>query len=158
MALSQAALQAILASATEKVFLECLTISHSSNPNILRLVNDKQNLIRASGTYNRFPFQVTAPAQVEGSPPILRFTATTVDQTVILALRTLAGLKERAKIVYEVVRADAPDTVEFGPVEFEFESASSNNMLQITIEASFLRGALNDQFPGRLITPSNAKA
>jgi len=158
MPLSQTALQAVLASATSQVFLECLTISHSISFEPLRLVNDKRDLVRAAGTYRRFPFRVTAPAQAEGRPPVLQFVATTVDQTLITALRYLAGLKERAKIVYEVVRADEPDTVEFGPVEFEFEAANCNNMMQVTVEASFLRGALNDQFPGRLIAPSNATA
>jgi hypothetical protein len=124
----------------------------------LRLVNDRVDLVRALGTYHRFPFRVVAPAQTEERPPTLRIMATTVDQRLIIAIRALAGLKEQAKIVYEVVRAETPDIVEVGPVEFEFESANSNGVTQVTIEASFLRGALHDQFPGRLIAPSNATA
>lgn len=185
MALSQGALQAVLASATDQVFLECLTISHSEMAEPLRLVNDKVDLARALGTYHRFPFRVVAPAQTEERPPTLRIVASTVDQRLIIAIRALAGLKEQAKIVYEVVReedhypvllltADGASfltsegeeflvigkeiLVEFGPVEFEFESATSNGLTQVTIDASFLRGALHDQFPGRLIAPSNATA
>lgn len=157
MALSQGALQAVLAQATSQVFLECLTITHSELAEPLRLVNDKKDLVRSVGIYNRFPFSVTAPAQTAERPPSLQFNATIVDQRLIIAIRSLAGLKEQAQIRYEVVRAETPDTVEFGPVDFEFSSASTNGLTSITIEATFLRGTLNDQFPGRLIAPSNAK-
>ncbi len=154
MALSQGALQAVLSSATEKVFLECITISHSEITTV-RLVNDTFDLVRSSGTYQRFPFQVTAATQNSESPPSINITADAVDQTVVVALRQLAGSRERASIKYEVVLADTPDTVEFGPVDFEFDSLNGNSATQVKVTASYLRGALNDAFPALQFAPSN---
>ena len=154
MALSQGALQAILASATEKVFLECLTITHSEIDTV-RVVNDSQNLDRVEGTYTRFPFQVSAATQTQDRPPAINITADAVDQQIILALRQLAGKRELAKIRYEVVLADTPDTVEFGPVNFEFDSMSTDSATQVSVRASFLKGALNDAFPSKQFAPSN---
>lgn len=157
MALSQGALQAVLSSATEKVFLECLTITHSEIDTI-RLVNDSVNLTRAGGQYLHFPFQVRAATQNQESPPALNIMADAVEQRIVLALRGLAGNRENAKITYEVVLADSPDTVEFGPVEFEYDGISGDSTTQVTVRASFLKGALNDAFPARQFAPSNVSS
>jgi len=154
MALSQGALQAVLASATEKVFLECLTITHSDITTI-RVVNDSQDLTRSVGSYKRFPFQVSAATQTQDRPPAIDITADAVDQQIILALRQLAGKRERAQIKYEVVLADTPDQVEFGPVNFEFDSMSTDSATQVSVRASFLKGALNNAFPHKQFAPSN---
>ena len=154
MALSQGALQAVLASATEKVFLECLTISHPDIDTI-RVVNDTQNLSRSAGEYLRFPFKVSAATQVQDRPPSIDITGDAVDQRIVLGLRQLAGKRQRAEIIYEVVLADTPDTVEFGPVRFEFDSMSADSATKVSVKASFLKGALNDAFPAGKFAPSN---
>jgi len=157
MPLSQGALQAVLSSATEKVFLECLTISHSDIDTI-RIVNDTQDLVRASGTFLRFPFQVSAATQVQDRPPAIDITGDAVDQRVVQALRELAGKRERAQVVYEVVLSDSPDTIEFGPVKFEFDSMTADSATQVKVRASFLKGALNDAFPSGQFAPSNVSS
>ena len=154
MPLSQGALQAVLASATEKVFLECLTISHP-DINTIRLVNDTQDLTRSAGTFFRFPFEVTASTQVQDRPPAIDIRADAVDQRIVQGLRELAGKRQRAQIVYEVVLADTPDSIEFGPVKFEFDAMSADSATRVTVKASFLRGALNDAFPSGQFAPSN---
>ena len=154
MALSQGALQAVLASATEKVFLECLTITHSDIDTI-RVVNDTQDLSRSAGVYLRFPFQVSAATQVQDRPPSIDITGDAVDQRLVEGLRQLAGKRKRAEIIYEVVLADTPDTVEFGPVRFEFDSMSADSATKVSVKASFLKGALNDAFPAGQFAPSN---
>lgn len=154
MALSQRALQAVLASATDKVFVECLKISHSEMTDIF-LVNDTQDLVRSEAIFQRFPFKVSAATQNSDRPPAINITADAVDQRIVQGLRQLAGSRERAKIKYEIVLADQPDSIEFGPVEFEFDSISGNSATQITLRASFLKGALNDAFPALQFAPSN---
>src|SRR6056297_2371942 len=154
MPLSQGALQAVLASATEKVFLECLTISHPDIDTI-RVVNDTQDLSRSAGVYLRFPFQVSAATQVQDRPPSIDITGDAVDQRLVEGLRQLAGKRKRAEIIYEVVLADTPDTVEFGPVRFEFDSMSADSATKVSVKASFLKGALNDAFPAGQFAPSN---
>lgn len=157
MPLSQGALQAVLSSATSKVFLQCLTIEH---PDIttLRLVNDTQDLVRSSGTFERFPFGVTASVQTEGKPPSIKIVADAVDQRVIRAVRNLAGKRERAKITYDIVLSESPDSIEFGPVAFEMEGVSGGSSTTITINASILKGALDDAFPKDQFTPSNVSS
>jgi len=154
MALSQGALQAVLSSATSQVFLQCLTISHSSF-STLRLVNNTEDIVRSSGTFQRFPFGVSASTQQEGKPPSIKISADAVDQRVIVALRNLAGKRERAKITYEVILAATPDSVEFGPVTFELEGVSGGSGTVISLDASILKGALDDAFPKDQFTPSN---
>lgn len=156
MALSQGALQAVLASATEKVFLECITIEHSSLSETLRLVNDTVDLTRSAGTFTHFPFSITAATQAADRPPAIDITADAVDQRVVTAVRGLAGIREKAKITYEIVLSDTPDQVEFGPVEFEFDSMSTDSATKVNVRASFLKGALNDAFPHKQFAPSNA--
>lgn len=155
MALSQGALQAVLASATEKVFLECITIEHSSLESTLRLVNDSVDLVRTSGTFVHFPFSITAATQSSDRPPAIDISADAVDQRVVTAIRSLAGIRDKAKITYEIVLSDTPNQVEFGPVEFDFDSMSTSSATKVTVRASFLKGALNDAFPHRQFTPSN---
>lgn len=155
MALSQGALQAVLSSATEKVFLECLTFQHSEISTI-RLVNDSVDLTRTAGTFLHFPFQITAATQSADRPPGINITADAVDQRLIQALRPLAGSRENAKITYEIVLSDTPDTVEFGPVTFELDSVNTDSVTKISVRASFLKGALNDAFPHKQFAPSNA--
>lgn len=156
MTLSQEGLQAVLAAATEKVFLECLTIEHSLiNP--MRLVNDKQDLPRSAGIYSRFPFQIRAMQQTAEQPPGIEIRASVVDQRIIDAVRQLSGLREKAKITYEVVLQDQPDTLEFGPVVFEHAGTSTDSLTTLTLRAVFLPGALDDAFPGDFFGPGNVQ-
>lgn len=157
MPLSQSALQGILASATEKVFLECITISHPDIDTI-RIVNDTQDLERSSGTFLRFPFKVSASTQVQDRPPSIDITGDAVDQRIVQGLRELAGKRQKAEIVYEIVLADTPDSIEFGPVKFEFDSMTADSATKVTVRASFLRGALNDAFPAGQFAPSNVSS
>lgn len=154
MPLSQTALQAVLSSATDMVFLECLTVSHPEI-NTIRLVNNTENLTRSEGEFFRFPFEVSAATQVQDRPPSIDINADAVDQRVVQALREIAGKRTRAKITYEVVLADTPNSVEFGPVIFEFDTMSVDSATKVTVKASFLRGSLDDAFPAGQFAPSN---
>jgi len=154
MPLTQSALQAVLSSATEKVFLECITISHPDIDTI-RIVNDTQDLTRSSGTFFRFPFQVSAATQTQDRPPSIDITGDAVDQRIVQGLRELAGKRQKAEITYEIVLADTPDSIEFGPVKFEFDSMTADSATKVTVRASFLKGALNDAFPAGQFAPSN---
>lgn len=154
MPLTQGALQGVLSSATEKVFLQCLVISH---PDItdLYLVNDTKDLVRSEATFQRFPFSVSAASQDQGKPPSIDISADAVDQRVLKAMRRLAGKREKAKIRYEIVLANTPDSVEFGPITFEFDTVAGGSSTQVQIRATILKGALDDAFPKDQFAPSN---
>jgi len=155
MTLSQGALQAILASSTKKVFLECLKIEHSQITTRY-LVNDTQDLVRSGTTYTRFPFEIQAMAQNAEKVPGIQIRASMVDQSLVNVVRTVVGLREKALITYDVVLSTSPDTIEYGPVTFVYAGANSDNLTQMSINALFLPGALNDAFPGDFFGPSNA--
>jgi hypothetical protein len=155
MAISQDALQGMLASATSVVYLECITINHSTFEAPIRLVNDRQECVRTSGTFLPFPFLVTPPAQTNDRAPALDITADMVDQRIMLGLRPLVGHRERATITYEVITAQHPNTVEWGPIEFSLDSVSTDGVATIKLRASFSLGLLGDAFPKLLFTPGN---
>lgn len=156
MPLSQDALQGILASSTDIIYLECLTISHSQfTDGVLYLVNDRQDLVRSSATFIAFPFTVRAPVQGSGEAPELSISADMVDQRIIGAIRSIVGMRERAQITYEVVTKQAPDSVEWGPVEFTLDNISTDGVGTVSLTASFSLGLLNDAFPKQSFTPGN---
>lgn len=87
MALSQSALQVVLAQATNQVFLECLMVSHADLAQPLRLINGRADLTRAAGMFTAFLFQVAGMNQSPDQMPQMRITIDNVDQRVVLALR-----------------------------------------------------------------------
>lgn len=155
MTLSQGGLQDVLASSTAEAFLQILVIDHSDLSDPLRLVSDRQDLTRNDGTYHRFPFTVQGPDQDQENPPEIRVQSDAVDQRIVEAVRQLQGKREKATLTYSIVRASTPDTEEFGPVVFQYAGASTDGATQVTIEATFLKGALNDAFPAKQFAPSN---
>lgn len=154
MSLSQAALQAVLAQSTAEVFLECLTISHT-DITTLRLVNDRADLTRSAGTFVAFPFQVTGMRQSKDQLPQMRITVDNVDQRIIEALRGLAGTRDDITVSYEVVLADTPDTIEYGPVDFRVDGVNTSPA-SISLDLSFHTGFLNAAFPAGQFAPSNS--
>lgn len=157
MALSQTALQAVLAQATAEVFLECLTISHADLATPLRLVNDRKDLTRTAGTFTAFPFAVTGIRQSADQLPQMSLTIDNVDQRVILALRSLAGTRSDITVTYEVVLAGTPNTVEYGPVDFRMADVNES-AVSLVLDLEYHSGFLNKAFPALQFSPSNALA
>lgn len=155
MSLSQAGLQAVLSQSTEQCFLECLTISHPDMASDLLLVNDRQDLVRTAGTFSKAAFSIDGVRQDEEQLPALKITADNVDQRIITQVRSLAGSREKINVKYEVVLADTPNVVEYGPINFKVENIS-NNLMQIQLVCSFNRGFLNSAHPYLQFAPSNA--
>ena len=153
MPLSQAALQGALRSATELVFLELLEIQTEFTT--VRLVNDSQDFSNALGTWQRFPLQASL-SQGESKPPQLKITADTVDQRLINELRSIAGSRADVLMVYRVVTDQEPNTLQYGPSTFVFESMSTNGYSTVTLTCSFLRAALSDAYPSQQISPASA--
>jgi len=146
-----------LAASTNRVYLDCLTITHSQIETI-RIVNDAQSLARASGIYLGFPFEVKLPAQTSERPPQLEITIDIVDQRIMAAMRSLRGLREGADITIEIVPADAPNEIKFGPATFGFLDFKTDGVAVGTLTGAFMPGSLNDAYPRGRFSPSNARA
>ncbi len=156
MSLSEDALKGVLASATNVVYLECLTITHSDfSDGPLRLVNDREDLTRTAGEFIAFPFQIQAPAQSADQAPGIHVTADMVDQRILHAVRSIAGVRERATFKYEVVTKGTPNTVEWGPIDFTLDEVSTDGLSTIGLRASLSMGVLNDAFPHMIFSPGN---
>jgi hypothetical protein len=149
MPLSAAALQAVLAQQTGEVFLACLTITHPELATPIRIVNDRQNLMRAAGTYIAFPFECPMPDSDDQKLPQVEIRIDNVDRSITSALRGLAG---KPTVTLEIVLADSPDTVEAGPFPFSlFDATYSALVVQGRLA---FEDMLNEPFPKDSFTPS----
>lgn len=152
-AVSQQALQALLAQATSEVFIPCLRIDHPAFDEPIRLAYNTETVHRADGDYLPYAFQIKLPDQLEDSIPSVQVIVDNTDLAVNDAIRTLVGAPD---VRFEVVLASSPDTIEAGPFDFKLQQA--------TADADTISGALgldadvfSQQFPGQNYSPVNSK-
>ena len=154
MTLSATALQSALAGWTDEIWLECLTFDHDSLASPIRLVNDKQDLVRTAGTFTAFPFTFQDFTRADDQSVVAMITADNVDQQIITALRGITG---KPTVTYEAVLHDSPNTVERGPMDFEVLGFQTNAST-ISLRVSFALSFLNEAFPKDYFAPWNAEA
>jgi hypothetical protein len=150
--LSPDAMQASLASWTDQTFLECLTIDHPTLDEPFLLVNDRVDLERTAGTFIAFPFSAKLQPRSDDMDAGAEIVADNVDQRLIEALR---GLDYGATVVYEVVLADSPNTLEQGPFEYAVRGFSANAST-ISLRINFALDLLNEAFPKDYFAPWNS--
>lgn len=150
---SQSALQAALAEETDEVFLACLRISHPEMAADIRVVHDKQDLVRSDGTYIAFPFRLNLPTDTEDNIPKVSITIDNVDQQIIKELRKL---NSPPTVRLEVVLASSPNTVEVGPFDFELKNISYD-AFTITGELGYKEDFLDEPFPKDTFNPNTAR-
>lgn len=150
---SQAALQGILAEETGEVFLATLKITHPDMATPIRVVHDKQDLVRADGTYIAFPFKLNLPTDSEDNIPKVSISIGNVDRQIIQSLRTL---ETPPNITLEVVLASSPNTVEVGPFDFELKRIQYD-AFTITGELGYEEDFLDEPFPKDSFNPNTAR-
>lgn len=150
-AVSINAMRAMLAQETGEVFLVCITITHPSITT-QRLVNNTQPLVRAAGTYNPCPMQLTLPSERADQLPQVNLVLDNIDRTVLEQIRTITGVPA---VTMEVVLASSPDTVEAGPFDFSLLSATYD-VLVINGVLGYMDDILNQQVPAQNYTPTNS--
>lgn len=149
--LSLPALQATFAQETGEVFLMCLTISGAGLAQPIRLVNDMQDLNRAAGLFQAFPFELALPQDLEDQLPQVRLSVDNVDRQIVRAVRALTA---PPTVTLEVVLASSPDTVEAGPFAMtlrlaDYDAGTVSGMLGY-------EDMLNEPFPKDTFTPNNS--
>ena len=152
---SLTALQGMLAQRTEVVYLVRLQVDHPGLSVPLRFVNDKVNHTDGSGnTWKGFPFQAVLPENSEEKVPKAELVFSNVSRELTLEIRALG---ERPSATLEVVTAQAFDTVEKGPYNFNilgYEAKADTVRLTVGPAVDYLNAA----FPKDRFTPSNAGA
>lgn len=150
-AVSQQALQAMMAQRTDEVFVPCLRIEHPDLDTI-RLAYNTDPVVRADGTYMPYAFQIDLPDQIENQIPQVKVTVDNVDLSVNDAIRTLGGTP---KVTFDVVLASSPDVIEAGPFVFDLQAADADAQ-QIQGTLGYEQDIFAQQVPGQTYSPANS--
>lgn len=147
--LSTRMLIAAMASETGEALTTLITLSHSSFVTPIRVNDSGADLTSRGNVFQNFPFEANYPRDTEEAPPLVTLTICNVSREIVQALRPIAG--DRVEATFEVVLADTPDVVEYGPLNFELKS--------VTYDAFVVEGSLgyedllNEPFPADTMTP-----
>lgn len=91
------------------VWLVLLTIDHASLSDPIRVVNNTQNITSNGNSFVAFPFEITLPDNRDGAAPRAELSIDNVSREIGEAVR---GMDSPASVKIEIIRADAPDTIE----------------------------------------------
>jgi len=109
MAVSNSFKEAVFAQETDDVVLVLLTIAHADISPSIRVVNNNENITSNGNLFTAFPFEIELPDNKELGVPRARLTIDNVSREIAEAIRTITT---SATVTIEVIRAEAPDTVE----------------------------------------------
>lgn len=145
------AMRAMLKEQVDEVFLRILKIEHASLASPILLVADKQNLVRADGTYTPFGFDIVLPEDDEENIGGINLIVPTVDLSFVTKLRSI---QDEFTVTLSIVRQSAPDTAEVGPFVFLSQSMDFD-LIKTTIALVYNRNIAQDAFPKDSFAPSN---
>lgn len=143
--ISAAGRAALYAAQTDDIWLQLLTIEHSSLGTPIRLAANTEAVTSRSDTYLAFPFAIALPATGQESVELI------VDNVSRELIDEVRSIDTPLTITLEVVRAADPDTVEAGP--FEFQSRAVEYDVQRMRFTLAYEPLLNEPFPAYSYTP-----
>jgi len=146
-----AAIQAAaLASRTNEITLSFLDITHADLASTLRLVNNTEAITKGGETYSPVAFQIILPTEKEGEDGTAQLSVCAVDQTIIMAIRSI---NSAVKIGLTVALASDPDTTEVEYGDFLWRPVSWKK-LTVSGELAY-EDVLDIMFPGDIFSPVN---
>lgn len=86
-----------------------LTLDHDDLVEPLRVVNNKSDITSNGEVYTAFPFEIELPSDLEDAPPNARLRIDNVSREIG---QTIRSISTPPSLTVQVVRGDAPDTVE----------------------------------------------
>ena len=89
--------------------LVILKIDHADLSAPIRVVNNKVDITSGGDVYSAFPFEIRLPDSLEDAPPRARLRIDNISREIGQAIRDMTSA---ADVTIEVVRQDAPDTIE----------------------------------------------
>lgn len=131
------------------MFLMLLTIDHTDLSSPIRLVYNTTSITSRGETYQAYNFKLDLQdEQDDGKISEAKLTIEAIDQTIIQAIREIV---DPPSVVFELVLASDPDTVEIGPFRYDVKHVSYNvQYLTITLE---FQDVMDDEFPALSFTP-----
>jgi len=118
---SLAAMQGAMAQQTSEIYLVLLQVEHVDLPGPLRFVNDQADITSGGDLYTSFPFEVTLPDDREAKEPTAELRIDNVSRELIDEVRLLVS---PPTITLSVILQSSPNTLEWGPLEFETRGVS----------------------------------
>lgn len=149
MTLSSAALKSALAFETDEVWLCLLKIEHESLDEVIRVVNNTENITSNGEEYIAFPFELTLPEESQDTPGQAKVRIDNVDRRIVEVIRLCEGVPT---MTISVILADSPDVVEFGPLIMNLTGVEYDSLI---VDATVTYDdVLNQSFPKDRFTPS----
>lgn len=135
-----------------EVWLELLTITHADMATV-RVVNNTESVISRGDVFEAFPFAIVFPTDVAERMASAQLTISNVDRRLVETIRSVVG---RPRVRVEVIAASRPDSVEYGPLEFDLsnvqwdaETISGELTYEPVVQQSFPSQVFDPQrFPG----------
>ncbi len=158
MSLTDAARQEAYARNSDAAWLLCISITHPTLQEPLRLVGDNKDMVRTVGgqsvTFKAFPFEFVLPGDDPDNPTKVGVTIYDgpVDGDGTTLTQILRGLRPAPQLTAECVTSKDPDTVEQGPFDMTLRERDSVEG-QITAEFGY-EDILDDAYPGNTISPA----
>jgi hypothetical protein len=118
---SLTAMQGAMAQETDEVYLVIMEIDHPSFGTPLRFVNNTVDITSNSNLYTAFPFEAIMPDDKEESEPTAQIRIDNVSRELIDEIRTIS---EPPTMTLSVILASTPNTIEWGPLEFQTRSVT----------------------------------
>lgn len=146
--LSLTAMQSALAQVTSEVWLTFCKVEHATLGTPLYLVNNSENVLADSVTYTAYPFTVQLPDDTDNKEPTARLVIDNVDRAYVDEIR---NMQTTPTITLSVRLASSPNTVEYGPIEFE-TLAVTYDANTITFNLGF-GSFIAEPFPYRTFNP-----
>ncbi len=129
--------------------LVLLKIDHADLSTPIRVVNNKVDVVSGGDTYSAFPFQIRLPDNSEDAPPRARLRIDNVSREIGEAIRSIST---PADVTIEVVRQDAPDTIETSWPAMRLTNARYN---ALTVEGDLeFEDLTREPYPAHTFSPA----
>lgn len=151
--MSLALSQSAFAQETADVWLPLLTITHPDIDPSIRVVFNTQAIISRGEEFLPFPFDIQLPSEEDDAPSRARLVIDNVSREIAQAVRLI---RTPPSVLIEIIRADAPDTVEMSWPNFWLRNVNWNAQ-QVSGEL-VLEDLVDEPYPAGTFTPASFPA
>lgn len=102
-----------------------LTISHAVLATPIRVCNAGADVVSNGESFVFYPFTISLPDELEGSPPLAKLTIQNVSQEIVSAVRQMTTA---ASVLIQVARIKDPDSIEMAWPTLDLRNVKSDAM------------------------------